>query len=49
MIENLKLKFKVKIIVARVNDENINSIKLCDKLGFELKIIDMVDNKTGYI
>ncbi|MDR2914021.1 MAG: GNAT family N-acetyltransferase [Tannerella sp.] len=48
MIENLKLKFKVKTIVARVNSENISSIKLCLKLGFELKGIDKVDNKTRY-
>ena len=47
-IDYLKSECDVKVIVARVNSENISSIALCNKLKFKLIAVDNIDEKVRY-
>ena len=44
-IDHLKSQCGVKVVVARINSENISSIKLCNKLNFKLYTVDDIDGK----
>ena len=44
-IDRLKSQCAVKVVVARINSENISSIKLCKKLKFRLSAVDNIEGK----